>query len=55
MITLMIPISVLTSISGGIISRKFMNLMHYVDRATGLILLATGLYLIWYEARLILL
>ncbi|HIE23426.1 MAG TPA: hypothetical protein EYP68_04270 [Candidatus Korarchaeota archaeon] len=54
MVTLMIPISILTSVSGGIISQKFMSVMHYVERTTGLILLATGLYLIWYEARIIL-
>ncbi len=51
MATLMVPVSVLTSLSGGLFSRRFMSLMHYVERATGLILLLTGLYLIWYEAR----
>jgi len=51
MATLMIPVSVLTSLSGGLVSRKFMSVMHFVERATGLVLLVTGVYLIWFEAR----
>ena len=52
MSSLMIPISIITSVSGGIISSRFMGMMHYVERGTGLILLLTGLYLIWYEFRI---
>jgi len=55
MASLMIPVSVLTSLSGGLVSRKFTNMLNYVERATGLILLITGIYLIWFEARVLLL
>ncbi len=54
MMTLMIPVSILTSLSRELISTNLMSLMHYVERATGLIMLGTGLYLILFEYHILL-